>query len=258
VNNHTITGSASADIPPQVLRSFTVQEVAKRLDHAVLRPEYTAIDLAEQAAMCVAHGVGCICVRPVDVATAARLVLDQGVVVSSVIGFPHGNHRREVVALEARLAIEDGARELDMVMHTSAFFSGDDATVRSCIAAVVAEAVPHGVMVKVILETCLLLPKQIVRACCLAEEAGANFVKTSTGFVTGRDQIIGATPESVRVMLDTVGTRLGVKASGGIRTWEDAVGYLAMGCTRIGVGDAAAILEMATPEQQLNYPQGSY
>ena len=92
----------------------------------------------------------------------------------------------------------------------------------------------------------------------MAEEAGANFVKTSTGFVTGRDQIIGATPESVRVMLDTVGTRLGVKASGGIRTWEDAVGYLAMGCTRIGVGDAAAILEMATPEQQLNYPQGSY
>lgn len=110
MNNHTITGSASADIPPQVLRTFTVQEVAKRLDHAVLRPEYTAIDLAEQAAMCVAHGVGCICVRPVDVATAARLVLDKGVVVSSVIGFPHGNHRREVVALEARLAIEDGAR----------------------------------------------------------------------------------------------------------------------------------------------------
>jgi deoxyribose-phosphate aldolase len=106
----------------------------------------------------------------------------------------------------------------------------------------VAEARPHGVLVKVILETCYLTAEQIVAACRLAEEAGADFVKTSTGFGTG-----GATPEAVRTMLDAVGGRLGVKASGGIRSWEDAERYLDMGCTRLGVGDAAAILDGRPP-----------
>jgi deoxyribose-phosphate aldolase len=159
------------------------------------------------------------------------------VVVASVVGFPHGGQRSEVKAREAGLAIADGARELDMVMNLGAFLSGDHATVRDDVAAVVGEAGPARVVVKVILETCHLTPDQIAAACRIAEEAGADFVKTSTGFGPG-----GATPEAVRVMLDTVGGRLGVKASGGIRTWGAAVGYLALGCRRIGVGDAAAIL----------------
>jgi deoxyribose-phosphate aldolase len=219
---------------------FTTAAVARALDHAVLRPEYTSSDLAAHAAMCINRGVGCICVRPCDVAAAARLVTGSPVAVASVIGFPHGSHRPETKALEARLALADGARELDMVMNIGRFLSGDHEGVRDDIAAVVAEAKRGGGLVKVILETCFLSPGQIATACRLAEQAGADFVKTSTGYGTD-----GATPDAVRIMLDTVGGRLGVKASGGIRTWSDAVMYLDMGCTRLGVGDAARILDGA-------------
>jgi deoxyribose-phosphate aldolase len=219
---------------------FTAAAVARALDHAVLRPEYTARDLAAHAAMCVERGVGCICVRPCDVAAAARLVAGSPVAVASVIGFPHGSHRPETKALEARLALADGARELDMVMNIGRFLSGDHEGGRDDIAAVVAEAKRGGGLVKVILETCFLSPGQIATACRLAEQAGADFVKTSTGYGTD-----GATPEAVRIMLDTVGGRLGVKASGGIRTWDDAIMYLDMGCSRLGVGDAARILDGA-------------
>jgi deoxyribose-phosphate aldolase len=219
---------------------FTAAAVARTLDHAVLRPAYTSGDLAAHAAMCVDRGVGCICVRPCDVAAAARLVAGSPVTVASVVGFPHGSHRPETKALEARLALADGARELDMVMNIGGFLSRDHESVRDDIAAVVAEAKPRGGLVKVILETCFLAPDQIATACLLAEQAGADFVKTSTGYGTD-----GATPEAVRIMLDTVGGRLGVKASGGIRTWDDAVMYLDMGCTRLGVGDAARILDGA-------------
>jgi deoxyribose-phosphate aldolase len=219
----------------------TIRDVAALLDHAVLKPNFTAADLAAHAAMCVARGVGCLCVRPADVAAAVGHVAGSPVVVASVIGFPHGSHRPETKALESRLAIADGAKELDMVIALGPLLSGDESRVREDIGAVVAAARPYGVLVKVIFETCYLTPAQIVTACRLAEEAGANFVKTSTGFGTA-----GATPEAVRLMLDTVGGRLGVKASGGIRTWADAVMYLDMGCTRLGVGDAAAILDGST------------
>jgi deoxyribose-phosphate aldolase len=219
----------------------TVPDVAALLDHAVLKPNFTSADLAAHAAMCVARGVGCLCVRPADVADAVRHVAGSPVVVASVIGFPHGSHRTETKALESRLAIADGAQELDMVIALGPLLSGDESRVRDDIAAVVAAARPHAALVKVIFETCSLTPAQIVTACRLSEEAGADFVKTSTGFGTA-----GATPEAVRLMLDTVGGRLGVKASGGIRTWADAVMYLDMGCTRLGVGDAAAILDGGT------------
>lgn len=221
--------------------AYTVRDVAALLDHAVLKPNFTSADLAAHAAMCVDRGVGCLCVRPADVAAAVRLVAGSPVVVASVIGFPHGSHRSETKALEARLAIADGAKELDMVIAIGPLRSGDEPHVRDDIAAVVAAARPHGVLVKVIFETCYLTPAEIVTACRLSEEAGADFVKTSTGFGTA-----GATPEAVRLMLDTVGGRLGVKASGGIRTWADAVMYLDMGCRRLGVGDAAAILDGGT------------
>lgn len=221
----------------------TVADVAKTLDHAVLKPEYTAADLAKHAAMCVARGVGCICVRSVDVAEAVRLVAGSPVVVASVIGFPHGACPAAVKALESRLAVTAGARELDMVINVGALKSGAEQAVRDDIAAVVAEAKPDGVLVKVILETCYLAPAEIATACRLAEEAGADFVKTSTGFGVKPGGPTGATPEAVRIMLDSVGGRLQVKASGGIRTWDEAVAYLDMGCTRLGVGDAAAILD---------------
>ena len=223
--------------------SRTVADVAKTLDHAVLKPEYSSVDLAAHASMCVARGVGCLCVRSCDVAEAARLVTGGPVVVAAVIGFPHGAVRPEIKALEARLAIADGARELDMVMNVGALKSGRETLVRDDIAAVVAAAKPAGVLVKVILETCYLTADEIRAACRLAEEAGADFVKTSTGFGVKSGGPTGATPEAVQIMLDAVGGRLQVKASGGIRTWADAVAYLDMGCTRLGVGDAAAILD---------------
>ncbi len=218
-------------------------DVARVLDHAVLKPEYTDDDLAKHAAMCIARGVGCLCVRSCDVAAATRLVAGSPVVVAAVIGFPHGAVRPEIKALEARLAVADGARELDMVMNLGALKSGRHDLVRTDIAGVVAEARPAGVLVKVILETCSLSTDEIRSACQLAEAAGADFVKTSTGFGLNPGGPTGATPEAVQTMLDAVGGRLQVKASGGIRTWDDAVAYLAMGCTRLGVGDAAAILD---------------
>lgn len=217
------------------------------MEHAVLKPQYADSDLAAHAEMCVARGVGSLCVRPVDVAEATRLVAGSPVVVVSVVGFPHGSHRSETKAEEARLAIADGARELDMVMAIGRLLSGDEAAVCDDIAAVVAAARPHGVLVKVILETCYLTAEQIATACRLSEQAGADFVKTSTGFGVNPGGPTGATPEAVGIMLDTVGSRLGVKASGGIRTWDEAVLYLALGCRRLGVGDAAAILDGGTP-----------
>ena len=221
----------------------TVADVARVLDHAVLKPELTAADLARHAAMCVSRGVGCLCVRSCDAAEAVRLVANSPVVVAAVIGFPHGAQRPEVKALEARLAIADGARELDMVMNVGAFLSGREVAVRDDIAAVVAEARTQDVIVKVILETCYLPVERIAAACRLAEEAGADFVKTSTGFGMKPSGPTGATPEAVQIMLDAVGGRVQVKASGGIRTWAEAIRYLDMGCTRLGVGDAPAILD---------------
>ena len=221
----------------------TIPDVARLLDHAVLKPEYSASDLAAHARMCIDRGVGCLCVRSADVAEAARLVAGSPVVVAAVIGFPHGGVRPEVKALEARLAVADGARELDMVISLGALQSARNELVCDDIKGVVAEARPHGVLVKVILETCYLTPDQIETACRLAAGAGADFVKTSTGFGVKASGPNGATPEAVRLMLATVGGRLGVKASGGIRSWDDAVAYLDMGCTRLGVGDAAAILD---------------
>ncbi|MEX0670713.1 MAG: deoxyribose-phosphate aldolase [Pirellulales bacterium] len=223
--------------------THTIAAVAKTLDHAVLKPEFSRDDLARHSAMCVDRGVGCLCVRSCDVAAAANLVAGSPVVIASVIGFPHGACRPEVKALESRLAIADGARELDMVINVGAVKSGDEAAVSKDIAAVVAEAKPQGVVVKVILETCYLSAAEIATACRLAEEAGADFVKTSTGFGMKASGPTGATPEGVRIMLDAVDGRLQVKASGGIRTWDNAIRYLDMGCTRLGVGDAAAILD---------------
>ena len=217
---------------------WTVADVARTLDHAVLKPQQTDADLAAAAAMCRQRGVGCLCVRSSDVLQAASLLAGSDVAVAGVIGFPHGGFVPAVKAAEAVQAIADGATELDMVMQIGAFLSGRHEDVQADIAAVVAAAKPAGAIVKVIFETCYLTADQTAAACRLAEAAGADFVKTSTGFGSA-----GATPEAVAVMLETVGDRLGVKASGGIRDWQTCVNYLNMGCRRIGVGDAAGLLD---------------
>jgi deoxyribose-phosphate aldolase len=215
----------------------TREQVARAIDHAVLKPFATDEDIRAGCRLCARHGIGCFCVRPTDVALAAAELAGSPTAVAAVVGFPHGSNRPEVKALEARLAIADGARELDMVMNIGRFLAGDREAVQRDIEAVVAEAKPHGVVVKVILETCYLAPEQIDEACHLAAAAGADFAKTSTGFGES-----GATPEAVARMIAAVGGTLQVKASGGIKTWEQAVAYLEQGCTRLGVGASEAVL----------------
>jgi len=180
------------------------------MDHAVLKPNSTNEDIRSNAEACVAHGIGDLCVRPTDVAYAKQLLAGSPVTVACVVGFPHGASRSETKALEASLAIADGADELDMVINIGKLLSGDHEFVSNDIAAVVAVAKPRKVLVKVILETCLLTPAQIAQACELAVAAGADFVKTSTGFNGD-----GASVVAVQLMLDTVqgrAKRLGVGA----------------------------------------------
>ena len=219
---------------------WTPEQVAATIDHAVLRPAATAADVQEGCRLAHACRVASICVRPTDVAQARHALTDSPVAVSTVIGFPHGHHRTEVKVLEARLAVADGASELDMVMNVGRFLTGDDDFVQADIEAVTAEAHGRNALVKVILETCYLDPEQIARACRLARSGGADYVKTSTGFGDGP-----ATPGAVAVMVRTVGRAMGVKASGGIRTWQQALGFLDQGCTRLGTGSTQAILEGA-------------
>ena len=219
---------------------FTREQVAKAIDHAVLKPFATSQDVIDGARMCKERGVGNLCVRPTDVALAAAELKDCDTTVACVIGFPHGSNRSETKALEARLAIEDGADELDMVMNIGRFLSGDHEAVRKDIEAVVAEAKQAGALVKVILEICWLSPDEIARACLLAEAAGADFVKTSTGFGDGP-----ATPEAIDIMVKTVGSGVGVKAAGGVRSWETAVAYLEQGCKRLGVASTEKVLDGA-------------
>jgi len=217
---------------------YTKAAVAATIDHAVLKPELTDKDVCEAARMCRERGVCALCVRPGDVALAARELAGSNTKVCAVIGFPHGANRPETKALEARLALGDGATELDMVMNIGRFLSGDHGAVQQDIEAVVAEGHAKGAIVKVILETCLLTPDQIAAACRIAQLGGADFVKTSTGFSSG-----GATPEAIAIMVQTVGDAMQVKASGGIRDWAGAVAYLEQGCTRLGIGATESVLD---------------
>jgi len=220
--------------------NFTKEQIAKMMDHAVLKPAMTDEDIRKNAAMCIAKKVGDLCVRPSDTALAASLLKGTGTTVAVVVGFPHGASRPEVKALEAKLAIEDGANELDMVMNIGKFLSGDYDWVVRDIKAVVEVAKPKGVVVKVIQESCLLTLEQVAKACELSIQAGADFVKTSTGFNGD-----GATVEQVEVMLKTCKGRAKVKPSGGIRDWERAVLFASMGVDRLGVGAADKILDGA-------------
>ena len=219
---------------------YTAKQVAATIDHAVLKPVATDQDIIDGCKMCAERQVASMCVRPTDVALVARQLAGSGVDPSMVVGFPHGSNRPEVKALEAKLAIEDGAVELDMVMNIGKFLSSDYDFVQKDIEGVVAEAKAKNVLVKVIMETCYLSPEQVAKACKICEAAGADYVKTSTGFGDGP-----ATPEVIDIMVKTVGKTMGVKASGGVRDWATAVGYLDQGCKRLGVGSTEAVLDGA-------------
>ena len=222
---------------------WTKKQVAAAIDHAVLKPSYVEQDVIQGCELGGKSGVASVCVRPTDVPLAKQMLEGSGVAVSVVVGFPHGSNRPEVKAMEAKLAIEDGARELDMVMNIGQFLSENYEFVQRDIEAVVAEAKKHSAIVKVILETCYLSPEQIARACRIAEAAGADFVKTSTGFGDGP-----ATPEAIDIMIKTVGATMGVKASGGVRSYEKAAGYLDQGCTRLGTASGTRPILDGAPD----------
>jgi len=222
------------------MKIYTKQEVAATIDHAVLKPDFTDEDLQKHAEMCIEYGVYSMCVKPCDIKTATQLLKDSPVKISCVLSFPHGADATPVKAYQAEQAIHDGVDEIDMVMNIGKFLSGDFEYVKNDIKAVVDVAHTKGVKVKVIQESGYLSLNQVAKACELSYEAGADFVKTSTGFGPG-----SATPEIINVMIKTVGDKMKVKPSGGIRTWEAAVGYLEQGADRLGIGSTEAVLSGA-------------
>lgn len=227
---------------------YTKEQIAKTIDHAVLKPFATDQDVIKNCKMVTDRGVMSICVRPTDVKLAANELADSQTVVSMVVGFPHGSNSTQTKVLETKLGAEDGAVEFDMVMNLGKFLSGDYDFVQNDIGEVVKEAKKTGALVKVIFETCYLTNEQIVKACQIALAADADFVKTSTGFGDGP-----ATPEVIEIMIKTVGQKMGVKASGGIRSYQAAVGYLKQGCARLGVGSTEAVLDGVPEDANESY-----
>jgi deoxyribose-phosphate aldolase len=222
---------------------YTKKQLAQTIDHAVLKPENTDADLIANAEMCIKNQVFSMCVKPCDIKAAKELLKKSDVKVSCVLSFPHGADATAVKAFQAKQAIEDGTDEIDMVMNIGKFLSGNYEYVVNDIKAVVDVAHSHGVLVKVIQESGYLTLEQVAKACELSYDADADFVKTSTGFGPGK-----ATPEIVDVMIKTVGDRMMVKPSGGIRTWDDAVAFLVQGADRLGVGSTEAVLNEAKSE----------
>ena len=212
--------------------------IAAMIDHTLLKPEATPAQIEKLCAEAAEYHFASVCVNPVYIPLAARLLKGTGVKVCCVVGFPLGAIAPEQKAAEAASCAAMGAEELDMVIHVGAAKAGDWALVQRDIEGVVKAAAGH--TVKVIIETCLLTDEEKVKACEAAKAAGAHFVKTSTGFSTG-----GATTHDIALMRKTVGPEMGVKASGGIRDYETAVAMIEAGANRIGASAGIAIVAAA-------------
>lgn len=221
-------------------RGYTLEQVAKTIDHSILKPDFLTKDIEEGCALALKYDVATVCIRPMDVALTAKLLKGSDVLVATVIGFPHGTTTTAAKVAEAVDAVRNGAVELDMVLNISALLSGDYELVESDIRAVVeaARAELATVSIKVIFETAYLNDELIVKACNLVESAGADYVKTSTGFAHE-----GATLHNVKLMKQTVGDRLKVKSSGGVKTLDQLIDYMDAGVTRSGCSATAAVLE---------------
>lgn len=212
-------------------------DVAKYIDHTKLTPDTTASDIDQLCAEAAQFGFASVCINPTWVKRAANNLRGTAVPVCTVIGFPLGATTTEVKAMEARKALRDGAREIDMVINIGALKSGENEMVYTDIVKVVDAAHEVGAVCKVILETGILTDEEKVIASALAKRAKADFVKTSTGFGYG-----GATVYDVALMRETVGPDMGVKASGGVRTADDAEDLIAAGATRIGASAGVQIV----------------
>lgn len=218
------------------IETLTYEQIAKTIDHSLLRPELTEQEVAAGCELAQRYHVASVCAKPCDVPLAARLLKGSDVKVGTVIGFPHGSSTTETKVFEARQALENGAEELDMVLNIGWLRSGADERVGSEIRAVVEAAA--GRVVKVILENAYLTDDEKVRACHLVEEAGAQFVKTSTGFAA-----TGATLDDLRLMRRSVSPHIQIKAAHGIRTLDALLDVLNVGVSRIGATATQTILE---------------
>jgi deoxyribose-phosphate aldolase len=216
-------------------------EIARLIDHTLLKPEATEDKIVKLCSEAREHGFASVCINPFWVPTAVQELTGSSVKICTVAGFPLGANTTVTKIFEAGKALRSGAQEIDMVINIGALVGGDLATVLADIRGVVEEGHTAEAIVKVILETCLLTDAQKVTACQLCVEAGADFVKTSTGFSTG-----GATVEDVALMRNTVGALMGVKASGGVRSYADVRKMIDAGATRIGTSSGVAILAGAT------------
>lgn len=222
----------------------TAHDWASLIDHTLLKPEASVSDIKKLCDEAAQYGFASVCVNPGWVKQATEFLKGSGVPVCTVIGFPLGATLPDVKAYEARRAIFNGAREVDMVINVGALKSGDDCAVEDDIRAVVEAAHENHILCKVIIETALLTDEEKVRACLAAKNAGADFVKTSTGFSKG-----GATVHDVALMRHTVGKALGVKASGGVKGIDDARAMFQAGATRIGASVGVKIAQEASGEK---------
>jgi len=217
--------------------TLTERDIAKTIDHSLLRPELDDAFVEAGCRLAAKYDVASVCVRPADVRRAKALLEGTDVAVGTTIGFPHGNHATEVKVFEARRALADGATELDMVLQIAALKSGRDANVQADIAAVVEVGHAAGAIVKVIFENAYLTDDEKIRACHLAEAAGADFVKTSTGFAPS-----GATHDDLRLMRANTSPHVRIKAAGGVRTLDALLAVMELGVTRIGATATEAII----------------
>lgn len=214
----------------------TVEQVAAMIDHSLLRPELTTAEVRQGLTIAAQRRTASVCVRPIDVELAVVTLAGTGVLVGTVVGFPHGSTTTALKVAETRALVEAGADEIDMVLAVGRLRGGETEAVHDDIAAVVAAA--QGRCVKVILENAYLDTEQKVTGCRLAERAGAHFVKTSTGFAPG-----GATLADIRLMRASVSRTVQVKAAGGVRTLDTLLELAAAGATRFGATATEAILD---------------
>lgn len=220
-----------------IYRGYTFEQVARTIDHSILKPDHRYIDVENGAEVALKFNTASLCIRPMDVAKAAKLLAGSDVAVCTVIGFPHGSVTTATKVFETQDAIQNGATEVDMVLNISALLSGDFAFVEQDIRAVTEAAHSKGVSVKVIFETAFLNDDLVIKACQLTEAAGADYVKTSTGFASE-----GATLHNIQLMKATVGDRLKVKSSGGVRTLDQLIDFMDAGVSRSGSSATEAIL----------------
>ncbi|MDD5581817.1 MAG: deoxyribose-phosphate aldolase [Candidatus Marinimicrobia bacterium] len=216
-----------------------IENISSYIDHTLLKPDATQEDIFKLCREAIDYHFAAVCVNPYWVSRCTDWLKDSHAKICTVIGFPLGANTTAVKVAEARQAVEDGAHEIDMVINIGALKSGSLIDVETDIKAVTESVKKYtkDILVKVILETCLLTHDEKVIACKLSEKAGADFVKTSTGFSTG-----GATLEDIHLMKQHVGNRLGVKASGGIRDYETAIAMINAGATRIGTSSGVKIV----------------